>query len=336
VKPVPSTVHQQFKAKEVPFMVNIHVRYIVYNHSGSGVRHHHYSSTTSIIKEFTDDVIEDPEGNTSYTVDGADKQYFNGDDLPFAFMSVHGCATGNLLFTSPGLQQIPVGTTDIDVLVVYAPVGGISVNGGPGVWIDAFNVDAGGFSDSLEFITVLTPPTPPDTIDVAKSNTANMEGEISTATAENMRANTHVDGVPFVKWKKIIPVPSEQTAVDVSLALNETGEIWFAFYQTKNSTGPFGSLNHIGALMEEGIFVWTGDDYCGNGGHWIPHHGPGPAPFRISLPKAIVSRLQPADKKKLDTLAKEYPSIAKEAVGAMAKVMGVLKTLGQIVDRAKK
>ena len=89
--------------------------------------------------------------------------------------------------------------------------------------------------------------------------------------------------------------------------------------------------------MEEGIFVWTGDDYCGNGGHWIPiHHGPGPAPFRINLPKEIVSRLKPEDKKKLDVLAKEYPAIAGEAVKAMAKALDAIKTLGQIVGRAMK
>ena len=179
-------------------MLNIHVKYIVYDHSGTGVRHHHYSSTTNIIKEFTDHVLPDPEHNTTYTVDGADKEYFNGVDLPFAFMSVHGCATGNLLFTSPGLQHVPVGTTDIEVLVVYGPIGGTGVNGGPGVWIDAFNVDVGDFSDSLEFITVLTPPTPPDTVDTPKSDFANQEGGISTVTAENMRANTSVDGVPFL------------------------------------------------------------------------------------------------------------------------------------------
>lgn len=204
-------------------MVNTTIKYIAYNHTGTGVRHHHFGTQNNIIDE--------ADGNAS-TGDllnalGFPTLPFNGNTLPFAFMSVHGAAGGNLLYTSPGNQQVPVGTSDIDILVVYAAPGG--VGGGPGVWVDAFNVDTGNFSDSLAFIQVLTPPTPPDTIDIAKTNFGNSDGSISTVSAENVRASSQVDGVPFLEWKRIIPVPATQTSPDIDLAKSETERFGLLF-----------------------------------------------------------------------------------------------------------
>jgi hypothetical protein len=189
-------------------LVNTRTRYIVYTHGGSGVRHHHFSTQNNIIDE------ADGHASTGDTIpaQGFPIQFFNGSPVPFAFMSVHGAADGNQLYTEPGNQSVSVGTTDVDILVVYAPPGGIGVGGGPGIWVDAFNVDAGDFSDSLDFIQVLTPPTPPDTVDAAKTTFGNLDGGVSTTTAENVRANAHVDGVPFLEWKKIVPLPSVQSA----------------------------------------------------------------------------------------------------------------------------
>ena len=145
-------------------------------------------------------------------------------------MSVHGDADGNQLYTSPGNQTVRVGTSNIDILVVYAPAGGIGgPDGGPGVWVDAFNVDTGDFSDS-DFIQVLTPPTPPDAVDIPKTSEANVEGDVSSVAAEDLRAFATVDGAPFLEWKKIIPAPAVVATRDVQLSQNETGEIWFAFY----------------------------------------------------------------------------------------------------------
>ena len=265
-------------------MVNTTIKYIAYDHTGTGVRHHHFGTQNNIIDE------ADGSASTGDILNalGFPTLPFNGKTLPFAFMSVHGAAGGNVLYTSPGNRQVPVGTTNIDILVVYAaPGGGV---GGPGVWVDAFNVDTGNFSDSLAFIQVLTPPTPPDTIDIAKTNFGNSDGSISTVSAEHVRAGPQVDGVPFLEWEKIIPVPATQTSPDVDLAKNETGEIWFAFYQTPTHSSL--GLARVIQVMSAGIFVWTGDDYCGNGGHWIlPGHGggPGPAPFKISVSNDIVA-----------------------------------------------
>jgi hypothetical protein len=262
-------------------MVNTRVRYIVYNRSGSGVRHHHFSTQN--------DIIAQADGHASpgdtLAAQGFPFQWYMGQSVPFAFMSVHGAADGNHLYTSSGNQSVTVGTTDIDVLVVYAPpVGGNG--GGPGVWVDAFNVDTGDFSDALDFIQILTPPTPPDTVDAAKTTYANMEGVVSTVTAENLRASASVDGgVPFLEWKRIVPTETVNSDRNVGLAQNESGEIWFAFYQKQTVTA---AIHRVIEAMMGGIFIWTGDDTCGNGGHWVfPPHGPGQrhSGLRLMLPR---------------------------------------------------
>jgi hypothetical protein len=310
-------------------MINTTIKYIVYTHTGTGVRHHHFGTQNNIIDE------ADGHASTGDILNalGFATLPFNGNNLPFAFMSVHGAADGNHLYTSPGNQQVPVGATDIDILVVYAPPGGI---GGPGVWVDAFNVDTGNFSDSLAFIQVLTPPTPPDTIDVAKTNFGNSDGEISTVSAENVHAGSQVDGVPFMEWKKIVPAPATQNSPDVDLAQNESGEIWFAFYQTP--TRPSLNLSGVIQLMSAGIFLWTGDDTCGNGGHWVgPGHGggPGPAPFTISVSKDILAKLNPEQRKQLEAFAKEYPAVAHSSLVGMTKSLNIIQGVTKLLASAQ-
>jgi hypothetical protein len=314
-------------------MINTTIKYIVYTHSGGGVRHHHFGAQNNIVNQAngtasTGDVIN---------ALGFPTLPFNGNNLQFAFMSVHGAADGNHLFTDPGNQQVAVGTTDIDILVVYAPPGGIGSGGGPGVWVDAFNVDTGAFSDSLAFIQVLTPPTPPDNVDIPKTNFGNSDGSIPTATAENVRANSQVDGVPFLEWKRIAPAAPPQSSRDIQLAQNETGEIWFAFYQTPQSP-PF-RIQRVIELMSEGIFVWTGDDTCGNGGHWIgPGHGPGPGPgpaFRLSVSEELLAHLSSKQHKQFDALAKEYPGAAHAALGGVTKALNILNSANKLLENAK-
>lgn len=314
-------------------MVNTRVRYIVYNHNGGGVRHHHFTNQNDIIAEA--DGHASP-GDT-LVAQGFPFQSYLSQIVPFAFMSVHGAADGNHLYTSAGNQSVTVGETDIDVLVVYAPPGGIGGPDGPGVWVDAFNVDTGAFSDALDFIQVLTPPTPPDTVDVAKTNYANMEGVISTQAAENMRANSAVDGgAPFLEWKKIFPAEALDNDRDISLAQNETGEIWFAFYQTQSAKI---AIPRVVDAIAGGIFVWTGDDYCGNGGHWVfPGHGPGPGPgpFRLAIDKAAMRDLSPKQQDKLKAYMKEYPAVAATALAAVTRVLNVLQGANEILAEGEK
>lgn len=307
-------------------MVNTRIKYIVYNHSGGGVRHHHFGVQNNIVNEA--DGMAAP-GDTLNAL-GFPSLPFNGANLPFAFMSVHGAADGNHLYTSPGNQTVPVGTSDVDILVVYAPVGGIGgVNGGPGVWVDAFNVDVGDFSDS-DFIQVLTPPTPPDTLDAAKSAFANSDGGVSTAAAENLRAFPEVDGAPFLEWKKIVPVATLEGSREVDLAAMESGEIWFAFYQT---VPPGTGILRIHDLMEEALGTWVNDDYCGTP---YPHHiGPSGPVFAITVKPEVRQALPPAQRDALDGLSKEYPGMAKAAYADLSRVAGLLGNIAKIVSQAK-
>jgi hypothetical protein len=310
-------------------MINTTIKYIVYNHTGGGVRHHHFGTQNNIIDE------ADGQASPGDTLNalGFATLPFNDVNLPFAFMSVHGAADGNHLYTTPGNQAVPVGTTNIDILVVYAPAGGIGSGGGPGVWVDAFNVDTGDFSDSLDFVTILNPPTPPDSVDAPKTTFANMEGEVSTVVAENIRANQHVDGVAFLEWKKITPTASIVNIPEIHLSQGETSEIWFAFYQTVKS--PIG-IAKVRDLIEAGIFLWTGDPDCGNGGHRVPIHGPGPSPFKLSIKKDAFARLAPEQQKKLKGYVAEYPKVANLAHIEITNMLNLLKGVNDILSGIKR
>jgi len=307
-------------------MINTTIKYIVYTHTGSGVRHHHFGSQNNIIDEA--DGHASP-GDTLNAL-GFATLPFNGNNLPFAFMSVHGAADGNHLYTTPGNQTIPVGNTDINILVVYAPVGGIGSGNGPGIWVDAFNVDTGDFSDS-DFIQILTPPTPPDTLDNSKTSHANMEGDVSSVTAESIRAFATIDGAAFIEWKKIIPVETILNTRDFTLTQNETGEIWFAFYQTSPVDKSIAKLND---RLYQALGAWVVDDYCGTP---YPHHiGPvGPYNFQISVKADTVKALNAAQKAKLDGYIKEYPAVASAAYEGMTKVSAILKGVSSILSGIK-
>lgn len=310
-------------------MVSTTTKYIVYTHDGGGVRHHNFGVHNNIIDEAT---------GTAGTGDiltalGFPSQEWQGQLVPFAFMSVIGGVGGNKLYTSPGNHQYTVGTENTEVLVVYAPPGGIGGgNGLPGVWVDAFNVDTGAFSDSLDFIKVLNPPTPPDSVDSAKTTFSNMDGTVVTSTAENVRANHHVDGVPFKEWKRITQSQVIETDTLLEFAQNQTGEIWFAFYQSSAGRDPSIQIPKLHEYIEGGMMIWTGDDYCGNGGHRIPK-GPGPAPFKISLPREFVSKLNKDQQTKLKALATAYPALAQTAFNAMNKVVANLKEVADIASK---
>src|SRR5262245_30166647 len=147
-------------------MAHVITKYIVCNHNGTGVRHHHFNASNNITGETDENYPGTTDDNPrSDSDDGWATLPFGGDTLRFAFMSVSVAADRSQPFTSGGHQLCPVGASEVEVLIAYGPVGGIGVDGGPGIWVDAFNVNTGDFSDDLHFITILTPPTPPDTID---------------------------------------------------------------------------------------------------------------------------------------------------------------------------
>jgi len=304
-------------------MVNTSTRYIVYNHNGGGVRHHHFSTLNDIINEVPGTASP---GNI-LPVEAFPYQFYNGVQVPFAFMSVHGAADGNFLYTTPGSQQVAVGNEDVAVLVVYAPAGGIGVGGGPGVWVDAFNVDTGDFSDS-DFIEVLTPPTPPDAVDAGKSQYANAEGEVPTLNAENLRAFQIVDGAPFLEWKKITPMEVLEGSRDIQLASSESNEIWFAFYQTLSMRA---SLGHLKDVVAYALGRWVDDDYCGTR---PPRHiGPNGPDFQINIEAELAEKLSTADREKLYEYLRTYPSVAQAAYTGMSKMTDILQGVSELLER---
>lgn len=309
-------------------MINTTIKYIVYTHTGGGVRHHHFGTQNNIIDQADGQASQ---GDTINAL-GFATLPFNGANLPFAFMSVHGAADGNHIYTAPGNHPVLVGTSNIDILVVYAPVGGIDSGGGPGIWVDAFNIDTGNFSDSLEFIKVMTPPTPPDSVDTPKTVFSNMEGEVSTVTAQNIRANQTVDGVPFLKWKKIIPTETIIDVPEIHLTPNESGEIWFAFYQTVSVV--ISDISDITKRIAQTMGKWVVDDYCGTP---FPHHiGPhGPYSFQISIKNSILDELNSSQKEQLKGFIREYPAVASSAYSEMTKVLTILNGVSNIISKTR-
>jgi len=280
-------------------MVNTTTNYIVYT---AGHRRHHAGSQTQLIPQVNGTAT----AGDSFPVTAFPFLPYNGQNLPFAFMSVVGAADGSHLYTTPGTQNIAVGDTNVKVLIVYAPVGG----GGPGegVWVDAFNVNIGDFSDS-DFMWVYTN----NALDNAKTLTANNDGFVSSVTAEDLRSFNSVDGVPFLEWQKI--GDSTVNEVDYYLQPHEGGLV-FAFYQSPHIGFRKPSFNE----REGWLYVSPGVKVDGGGVVWGPHGpepvGPwGPLVARLMSTVAIVSVATNMNKavraEALDLAANHLQSIAK-------------------------
>lgn len=292
-------------------MIHTTASYIVYT---AGHRRHHGGSQTQLIPSATGTAT----AGDNIPVTAFASLPYNGNNLPFAFMSVTGAADGSHLFVDSGTQHIQVGNTDINVLVVYAPEGSPGVPHVPEVWVDAFNVDIGAFSDS-DFMQVYTNGV----LDIPMTDLANNEGDVSSASPEDMRAYSTVDGVPFLEWKKIGGAVDNKP--DYDLQMDEGGLI-FAFYQTppsQSSKRP--NLNEQG---KEG-FVWV------SGGVMVD--GPG---FKIG-PNGVVTPVKPwgpyAAKfytaMALISLSENMPESLKE--GTKELVVNLIKSIAGSIETNK-
>jgi hypothetical protein len=243
----------------------------------------------NIIDVATDTYPNDPHRATQiHTAQAFPHLEYMGQLVPFAFMSIVGNTDDAHLYTKPGNHLVTVGTAPVTILVVYAPPGGISAGDGtPGIWVDAFNVTTGQFSDAPAFVQVFTPP---DSLDTAGTNEANVEGDISTVIAKNMRADLSIEGILFLKWKKITPVEAIVGSRDVSLTQNETGEIWFAFYEAfRNVQVPSSVPAGNWIELTQGVMVHVGSLYIGPG--VIPQPVPWPVDSLSTLPAKLLSTL---------------------------------------------
>lgn len=207
-------------------MATIKIKYVVYKLTASGRRNHHSIVDMPLIAE------TDPGSYGAgdlVPITATQQMVYDGEIVSFAFASVKGMANGSKFYTAiVDFEDMEVGSTNIEGVVVYLPPGG---PGEGGFMVDAFNVDICDFSNS-DFIDVFTNGSP----DAAKKFTANEYGTIDTAlSAVDVTAYPTVDGVPFEQWQKIQGGSTIYADRDQPVAQNEKG-ILFAFYHTPPRT----------------------------------------------------------------------------------------------------
>ncbi|MES2554917.1 MAG: hypothetical protein V4604_02140 [Bacteroidota bacterium] len=146
-----------------------------------------------------------------------------GDELQFAFLAASGTSDGCLLSFNAGTQNIPVGETDVQVVVVYLP----KVPEKQTVVTDAFNLEKADFTDS-NFIDVLA-----DTdIDNSKTAAVNESGTLSSENTAKLQAHDSVDGTPFSVWKSF-PGKGTLGKRESVVEQSQNGYL-FAFYGGEN------------------------------------------------------------------------------------------------------
>ena len=244
---------------------------------------------------------------------------YMGNTLPFAFMAVSGTRDGSHLYTSPWSQNVEVGSQDIKVLIVYAPSWG-GGDGGPWILIDAFNVDICDFSDS-DFVQIYTDGV----LSTPKTTIANDDGYVSSATPEDIRSFTSVDGVPFQEWKKL--GSATLTNLDYMLQRNETG-IAFAFYKTPVRD----PLPHIGRGIYDAGWIYVSPWVLVDGGGFvIGPNGPHPVdpwgPLRAKLMSTLVLLSVSSNMSK--GIKEQTVKLASENLAALSKEIRTFKSIGK-------
>lgn len=111
-------------------------------------------------------------------------------------------------------------------------------------------------------------------LDNAQTTTANIDGVVASSTAEDMRANNAVDGVPFLEWQKI--AGATVNVVDYNLQVHEGG-LAFAFCQTPQPGNILRPPN-IGKEYELG-YIWLSPGVLVDGGGWGIRPGGGIVPI---------------------------------------------------------
>lgn len=238
-------------------MPTVHTHYRTY--VSRGRRHHQHASAPEIAPSQTTNV---PSGGQYEVWTGTQIAWNNAGHTEtdaFMFWSVTGAADGSHMSTDQDLK-VAVGSTDVEVTGWYLPPGGGPNGGGPGLIVDAFDVDIGDFSDA-DFVDVVSDPT--------LTAGANDEGFVSTGSAnEDVRAFTDVDGVvPFTDWT-IFWSDMDVSAMSRDL-IGQHGHsaVAFAFYQTPVSPTrprfPLGQYE-VGTWVSAGVKVDAGGP-TGNG-----------------------------------------------------------------------
>lgn len=229
-------------------MPTVHTHYRTY--VSRGRRHHQHTVAPEIAPSQTTNV---PAGGQYEVWTGTQISWSNAgspETDSFMFWAVTGAADGSHMSTEQDLK-VAVGSTDVEVTGWYLPPGVVgSGGGGPGLIIDAFDVDLGDFSDA-DFVDVVSDPT--------LTAAANEEGFVPTGSAgEDVRAYTNVDGVvPFTDWDVFVSDMGVSAGGRDLNAEEKHNAVAFAFYKTPVSS-PTPGWRGPGREYEAGTWVSAG------------------------------------------------------------------------------
>lgn len=172
----------------------------------------------------------------------------------FAFMSITGGVQGGqVVFDSNTPPTITVGTTDINVLVVY--IEGGSGGGTPGAYIDAFDVNIGNFVDD-DFVEIVN--------NSALNATANNDGFLPSTRAYDIKCFSAIHTVPFSEWRVITGVETINGR-DLMIAGDRKTSVSFAFYQTPVGTTSVPKPGRLNPVESESTWVSWGVKVDGGG-----------------------------------------------------------------------
>jgi hypothetical protein len=170
-------------------------------------RHHNVGGTFSITQPFNQGDFTLPIYNV--LCDPNQQQLCNSDNqnYKFAFISITNAADGNKMILKQDIPishiiPIAVGTDAMVITKVYGEIPESGPGGGPIVWLDAFDVETGLFSDE-DFVNIrdLNNSNNPAGVNAGKTNTANLYGYVSTEQKEDLDACDTIDAnYPFSYW----------------------------------------------------------------------------------------------------------------------------------------
>lgn len=221
-------------------MPNANTRYVTWNYRG---KRGHGSASSDIVTPPPPSSLSTGDkfqaGWASPTVPYVDSNG-NPQIANFAFWSITGGTSGALVSTNNTAPVVDVGTADVFATAWYLPGGGGP--GGPGIFIDAFDIDLGNFVDD-DFVNVV-PNELHDGVPV--TSTANNQGCVPTDVARDIGAyaTIPIHLIPFSDWKVVWEskpdgTPSKMTVAGQVLHV-EAGAVAVAFAFYKASAGYIG------------------------------------------------------------------------------------------------
>jgi hypothetical protein len=280
-------------------MPSVHTRYVTWV---SRRRRHHGGTAEDLVAPLTTTAAS----GGAYQAWAPPVISWNGHEhtAAFAFWSTTGGSDGAFVSTDPSLT-VPIGGGDVAATAWYLPGGG---NGnGPGIDIDAFDVNLGDFVDD-DFVDVVSDPS--------LTAAANEDGWVPTNSAQDVRAYGSIHAVPFAEWT-VVAGSENVSYVDLQAAA-QSYAVAFAFYQSP--------VRHLGPLRqyEEGTWVSWGVKVDAGG---PTGHGPVPpwTPFIRELAAGFAlaetaTQLHPELRANVLRLAAEQvQGAAKRITGAMER-----------------